>query len=139
MKLYCLSLNGYETYIPIILFHEKEKLKFDKIAKEAFISVISKIASSDDRDMQHNLLEEFSLIELVADYLVENMGFIKPDLNEFDIREFSFFGPLYSERSSSSKFARKGLPKWIPQDLQQKMFEVTEKFIKEDKKKNEVV
>ena len=139
MKLYCLSLNGYETYVPIILFHENEKLKFDKIVKEAFISVFNKIVSSDDRDMHHNLLEEFSLMQLVADYLVENMGFIKPDLNEFEIREFSFFGPLYSDRFSSSEWAKKNLLKWIPQDLRKKMFEVTEKFIEEDKKKSEVV
>ena len=132
MKIYRLSLTGYETYHPIDLYHENEYLNFDSLVTEAYIKVIEQLLEGNE-DNHHILLEDATLLEIVARYLVDNSGFIHPKIDEVPMGEFTFFGPLYSDPVMPSGGKHRILPHWIPKTLQDRMFEATKKYLEEDK------
>jgi len=129
MKLYLVTLVDYECSCPQILYHKDGNIDFDGLVKKVMIRIIEDLVSSDIEDKHHCLLEEYTLQGLIVDKLIKEWGFELPELDEFEFDSASFYRPLLLDREKSLSLRRgSALPSWIPEDLQARMLEVTEKF-----------
>ena len=129
MKLYLVTFADYGCSCPRILYHEDESINFDELVKKVMIQIIEDIVSSDEEDRHHWLLEEYTLQSLIVDKLVKEWGFMIPEIDEFEFFSTMFYRPLLLDREGSSFCCEKtDLPSWIPEDLQAKMLQATEKF-----------
>jgi hypothetical protein len=129
MKLYLVTLVDYECSCPQILYHEDENIDFDELVKKVIIQIIEDAVSADDRDKHHLLLEEYTFQDAIVHKLVKEWGFVLPEIDEFEFNSSTFYRPLILDREGSPfSIKTASLPNWIPEDLQAKMLEVTEKF-----------